>query len=314
MKKLLLILILSLFTQHTSHSQEWFPVGAKYTWEWKISLFSTVDYVPETYQVIKDTIIKSRNAKMLQRVGGAYNSWALNTIYLYDTAGIVYYYPPIPNWMSEDKWSLLMNFNKDIGDTVLYKNMKGFGLSSDTLEYFNYVYSIDTVNVNGLMVRCFEMHPSFDFTFNSFEICPCEYILGCMPPTIVGGDWGTGGIDYRFLRCYEDSFVGLYNNPNFNLECDTAYNTSGVGFEELIKDSIFKIYPNPAKSSITIQSDKNFSDPIVLRLFELHGTLRKEYRMVEIEGNLDISDLPSGMYIYELESTEGTFRNKLIIE
>ncbi len=319
MKKLLLLLILSLFALHTSHSQEWFPVGAKFTWEWKLSSapfepWNVVSYVPEVYEVVKDTVVKGKLSKMLTRTGGNFNSWTLDTIFLFDSSGIVYYYPPIPNWMSEDKWSLLMNFNKNVGDTVLYKNMKGFGSFSDTIEYFNYVYSIDTINVNGLMVRCFEMHPNFEFAFNSFEICPCEYIIGCMPPAINGGDWGTGGIDYRKLRCYEDSFVGFYKNPSYNLNCDSAFSFFGVGFDNQLNPNSFQLFPNPAADKIKITiSDFSFQ-VLSFKIFDIQGNLIKQTEINQSSQTIDVSDLKSGMYIYEIES-EGRFhRDKLIIE
>jgi hypothetical protein len=82
---------------------------------------------------------------------------------------------------------------------------------------------------------------------------------------------------------------------------------SAIGIEEL--ELTAKIYPNPAKDLVTV----DVLNPAVLSIMDMQGRLlKKEY--VERGYQVNVSDLPSGVYLYKLKSEQGSKTGKLIIK
>ncbi len=74
------------------------------------------------------------------------------------------------------------------------------------------------------------------------------------------------------------------------------------------KNTPLKIYPNPAKNAIFID---NFSGIKSINIYNLQGILIKK----TIENSVNISDFPSGIYLIEVENTEGVLsRAKFVKE
>ena len=72
------------------------------------------------------------------------------------------------------------------------------------------------------------------------------------------------------------------------------------------------IYPNPAKNHLTIDySNKNNYS---MNIYNLSGSLIKEYKFAESSNYISIKDLCSGYYVAEIICEEKTLRKKLIIE
>ncbi len=73
-------------------------------------------------------------------------------------------------------------------------------------------------------------------------------------------------------------------------------------------------YPNPAIGTITFSSGAFANSDVKLKIFDMAGRIlmSPEYSNVNANFTLTISDLPSGLYIYELSNNGITVRNKFV--
>ncbi|RLJ68679.1 putative secreted protein (Por secretion system target) [Lacinutrix venerupis] len=85
------------------------------------------------------------------------------------------------------------------------------------------------------------------------------------------------------------------------------FDTLSVGEDEKI-DLITKVFPNPTKDSITIQSKKTIH---LAKLFDITGKLVME---VNNPLTISLSSLPSGVYILKLETELSTAIKRIIKE
>ncbi len=95
----------------------------------------------------------------------------------------------------------------------------------------------------------------------------------------------------------------------------TACDTTWIGVNEAVKkEDDFKIYPNPATSTITIESNK-YQD-LSIKITDVLGREvieRTKNEVLSIK-NIDVSQLPSGMYIIQLQSKNGVVNKKFVKE
>lgn len=299
MKKLLLLLFLSLYTYNCSLSQEWFPVGAKWTYAYFNSIGPYYSQFPVEYMVEKDTIVLGKACKKITP----------NGTFRYYNSGMVYYLEPAQDTI----WNLLFDFTKSVGDTIFYPQFTSVNIwTGDTITYFNVVDTVFQVILNNDTLKGYSctydsfLSGSGPFGFKPFAI-----------ERVYGGDLYNEGDYFDFgpvgLRCYEDSFLGLYKVPGFTLDCDTSWTSGGVGIIENIENNV-EIFPNPASYNLNIQFKNISLNYITFKIFDLQGNLHKQSRINQASQKLDVSDLESGMYIFEIES-EGQFhRDKLLIE
>ncbi len=75
-----------------------------------------------------------------------------------------------------------------------------------------------------------------------------------------------------------------------------------------IQDIGAKIYPNPVGDRLHISVENGVS----ARVFDLSGRLAKQISITGLITVLPVSDLSSGEYIVEIQTTEGTGVFKLI--
>jgi hypothetical protein len=71
--------------------------------------------------------------------------------------------------------------------------------------------------------------------------------------------------------------------------------------------NIFKLYPNPSSGKVTIE---NLSSPTSISISDINGQIVKVVSNVESE--INISDLPNGVYIFEICSNGIKERHKII--
>ncbi|MBI1306211.1 MAG: T9SS type A sorting domain-containing protein [Bacteroidetes bacterium] len=82
------------------------------------------------------------------------------------------------------------------------------------------------------------------------------------------------------------------------------------GIAEL-SDASVKIYPSPARDQITVEWTETFNQNSVIRILDLNGRTVKEISGNEKVLLLDVSDIPSGLYIFELTSENGQLKKKI---
>ncbi len=95
----------------------------------------------------------------------------------------------------------------------------------------------------------------------------------------------------------------------------TACDTTWIGINEVVKkEDDFKIYPNPATSTITIESTNTEVQSIkIVDVLGREVIERTKNEVLSIK-NIDVSQLPSGMYIIQLQSKNGVVSKKLVKE
>ncbi len=89
--------------------------------------------------------------------------------------------------------------------------------------------------------------------------------------------------------------------------CETVTVLGNASFEFKNK---FKIYPNPTTSHITIQfSNLNNAK---LEVYDINGRVLQNQNLNSTSNTVDISRLPSGMYLFKVSSDEGSAMTKVI--
>lgn len=84
--------------------------------------------------------------------------------------------------------------------------------------------------------------------------------------------------------------------------------TSGVGAINVSSDLV-SIYPNPAKDEIMIQGTTN---QINYQLVDISGKIC--LKGATSNSKIDVKSIPNGIYFIEIQTIEGSFRKKLIIQ
>jgi len=112
--------------------------------------------------------------------------------------------------------------------------------------------------------------------------------------------------------CHVKSICDYLANPNGVVEIHD--NATGCNSQHEVEDrcnTIFSIYPNPARNELFIIIGNN----VTLKEMNIYNCLaQKVLHETQINNMLDVSKLKQGMYIFELISTEFIKREKLIIK
>ncbi len=110
---------------------------------------------------------------------------------------------------------------------------------------------------------------------------------------------------------YYDVVIGNYSG-GISLFCgDINVSTGEIKTPEL---NSFLIFPNPSNESIIIKTENNFSDTQLFIVHDLSGKEVFRKSISEQETKINISELPSGMYICSMINKKGfEFNKKLFI-
>lgn len=99
--------------------------------------------------------------------------------------------------------------------------------------------------------------------------------------------------------------VTLYNPNDLSVSCDYnisfTYGTGPVGIASLVFPEALQAHPNPATEVITL--GENETQPHQWKIFDSYGKLV----LTSTESRIDISGLPSGIYIFRDEERVGKF-------
>lgn len=107
----------------------------------------------------------------------------------------------------------------------------------------------------------------------------------------VGNKWVISEKEYFYYRIKEPV---LPNNLNYSRKIETT------------------LYPNPAKNSITLKNDDNNSG--IASVYNLNGALIKTFAIIPGMNNLNVSQLPKGLYIVHFSNSKGVEKYKFLKE
>ena len=76
------------------------------------------------------------------------------------------------------------------------------------------------------------------------------------------------------------------------------------------KESLFTLYPNPTKGALTIEGVTGY---LQIFIHDLVGTEVMTYLLTSSKKTIDVSNIPSGMYVVTLQGEDKTWTEVLII-
>ncbi len=104
------------------------------------------------------------------------------------------------------------------------------------------------------------------------------------------------------------TLVNTYPPPNFGNEdmfIANLFDSTLAKVYEIEKENIFYIFPNPANTSIAIKLNKNLQEVSSLKIMNMQGEIVAQHKLLKNNYDaqqIDISQLPNGIYVYSLFS------------
>ncbi len=187
------------------------------------------------------------------------------------------------------------------------------GTFAKGLNGFDYRAGIICVNSNGMI----KWHRQYTIPSNTLI---SELLFSEIRDTEISND-GTI-MSTGFIRVIQPSFP--YNNGG-NQDLIFLY-TDSIGCvdprnctfttveEEQVMPLYFQVYPNPCRRKINFITNINSASSAYIKIYNNLGQLLFEKEILNFEEEVDVSTLPKGMYILELESKEFRNTQKLLIE
>lgn len=131
------------------------------------------------------------------------------------------------------------------------------------------------------------------------------------------GDVASGTNTFRCTR-YAPDYAGLssqdltpqgYIESGSTFSCD-LFSTASLATNQL--PDALEIYPNPASTKFTISAPQKIEE---IRIYSANGTMILGERLTELTSSVEISELPSGLYLVRTNLIDGkVFTNKLVVE
>ncbi|MGY8989593.1 MAG: T9SS type A sorting domain-containing protein, partial [Flavobacteriales bacterium] len=139
-------------------------------------------------------------------------------------------------------------------------------------------------------------------TFSSSSISMSDYGTNGMPKVVV-----LGGIDHHIYFNENDNKI---NFTDVQIAIDSALNSFVSSTTYLESTFSLNIFPNPAQDKLTVNYNLNKNEEVVFEIIDLLGKKIKSLLVSNsLSANtidLDISKIPSGNYIFQCHTSEGT--------
>lgn len=114
-----------------------------------------------------------------------------------------------------------------------------------------------------------------------------------------------GAMDFFGYDIYQNGKTRLYiDDVKFEKIDNTSLNDLNLEFE-------FKIYPSPVMDNLNLESSKYIK---TLKIFDINGSLIKNYKVEGLNFTKDISDLPTGYYYAQINFGNSIAVRKIIKE
>lgn len=170
---------------------------------------------------------------------------------------------------------------------------------SDTFYCFDYSWNAYPVIVDSVFYENNRKHVRFgDMMVNQcdFFSTKVSFIegLGCDAGLEFQGEW-MGVYFITATLCQFKDGERSYHNPRFEFIIDSCI-IEGGGIEELYRSEIH-VFPNPANDFI--QLTFNDQQPRTIRIYDQQGRLMKTLSVADIEPQIPVSDLKSGIYFIQ---------------
>ena len=193
----------------------------------------------------------------------------------------------------------------------------------DELPLSAHMYDFYVINNTGsaqdfIITRRLVSEPTGFLNYICWDICynPSTLVLWSSSSSNIGNGQSHFFSTYVISTIQGNAHYRYYvstDGVNFIDSVDVTVSTLHVGIPDRIQTE-FKVFPNPAKSSITISSNTNSSNQ--LKIFDSLGKLVLSKTLNNKLSKIDISQLKPGYYFYTIIDSENgkVISNKLIIE
>lgn len=78
------------------------------------------------------------------------------------------------------------------------------------------------------------------------------------------------------------------------------------------ENQMFTIFPNPASQQITLEFQNPMQESSLCEIFDMMGKRINTYSLDQQESQIDISSLPSGIYLIQFKTSQGNYTRKFI--
>lgn len=266
----LLFLILSLIVTTHLKAQEWFPVGASWYYN-QVILLQGESF--RYFEVTGEIIIQGKSCKV---INGACNCGVPGLGgYIYQEGDRIFSFD-----VEADSFRLLFDFTLEAGDTLIIRGDPMVGGDGMFL-----IDSVTTIQFDSQTLRVQHL------TILNFDIVWGNKIIerigsnGCFYPQVSFCDPLTGG-----LRCYEDDETGLLNFQIPPRPC----NYTSVSVDDPSAAPVMKLYPNPARDVVHIDSEQPIER---LTVFNCMGIpVHQATSVVSTEVDINLHSIPPGLY------------------
>lgn len=292
MKPLAIILLIILFG-FKSYSQVFAPDNA--VWHYTYNPSPAITFGYDKISVTGDTIIESKNCKILNIATIGYNYWT-QTYYNYsNNPEFIYCDSNKVYWYHTDQFYILYNFDAISGDTWYLPNIDDYGNGIGKIK----VDSTDISIFNSDTLKIIYQHTdSGNVAFGDFTIIEKLGNISFMFPftsDITGSEYPGP------LRCYSDDLFGEYQNPT-TPQCE--YITQSHLVENTNFD--FNLYPNPSSDIVNIEIRS--TDKIKLFKIEFYDLSGRVLLSKMVDTNkattISINKLESGLYLYRITNNK----------
>jgi len=117
-----------------------------------------------------------------------------------------------------------------------------------------------------------------------------------------------------FTSMKNKHFREVYHmNQGINAWISAGYPTvSGyTGLQDLSATKLFNLYPNPAQNILFVNFESEGSGKLVL--IDMQGKILKEETLYSGLQNVDVSNIPNGIYILKIQSDKEVYTEKITI-
>jgi len=295
------IIFLILFVPFLCKGQtEFAPVGA----EWHFSYDIDTEQPNQNYtnyKVVKDTLIEEQTCRKIEGTLHQKDSTIiLQPLFVYNRNDSVFFFNNFLN-----RFTLLYDFTITPGDTLVIPVpylSEGFPNDTTVREIID---SIVIKEFQGEELKYFYTRSldNWSFSGSGGNGIYAEKIGNLNQPFLPSP---FVALFFQPVRCYEDSDVSI---NFFDKACDFVLTTSIGNIENKIN---VKIYPNPAKLFITLESEELFSQNILVSIYNEMGELQMNWMQLGLSKVIDISSLLPGKYIIRIKIEKDVFVEKLI--
>ena len=290
MKKIIFLLI---FIPVITQSQNWYPIGATWYYNYQDILpFPAHGYTK--YTVVKDTVVDFKQSKLIKQETVRYNgtiTWVDSVIVRENSSKVYYYY--------NNSFQLMYDFTLNVGDTL------GIDISGPDCDSVSslIIDSIKILNIDGidLKVQFIKGIYYYDPTWGgqsdtlTYKIVERVGYSGEFFFNPICSAWETFGSNG--LRCYNDSNISYKGNQwdyFYPYPCDTLINGATGIIEIPENENKVECFPNPSSDFINIKTVSAIDN---IAVYDYCGKLLKNFQPSSNDFTLNIKSYPQGIYI-----------------